>query len=262
MAKRSIPQEPKRADLSIVQMQAAIPKLEKRIQELESLDPGTTTDISDSNFESMTMKLDDTLVDLFGRGTVEYERFEIGDLYKGPLIIGGTPIPEIRRGFSRGVERAKSTLKTIIDLFKEKIQDSGVTPQGRASSALSGMTLHPEVERAVSTLFKDGHYANAIEDACKVLDALVKMRSGKFDLSGTELMQTVFSPKNPILRFNDGATETERSEQQGMMFLYAGAMLAFRNPRAHGLIEDDPETAVQVISFIGFLANELDKARK
>jgi uncharacterized protein (TIGR02391 family) len=243
-------------------MQAAIPKIQRRIKELESLDPNNANEIAEPTFSAVAIKIDDTLVELFGRDTVEYERFNISSLYEGPFIMGGTPLHEVRQGYRDGIERAKSTLNTLIELFREKIEDSGLSPEAKATSVFSGLALHSEVERATSSLFRDGHYANAIEDACKVLDALVKMRSGKFDLSGTELMQAVFSPKSPALRFNDGVTETEKSEQQGMMFLYAGAMLAFRNPRAHGIIDDDVDTAVEVISFVSFLARELDKARK
>ena len=111
-------------------------------------------------------------------------------------------------------------------------------------------------------LFKNGHYANAVEDGCKTLDALVKIKGGRHDLSGTDLMQTVFSPKNPILSFNDLKTETDNSEQQGMMFLYSGAMLAFRNPRAHGILSDDPVVALEIIGFVNFLARALDRAKR
>ena len=45
------------------------------------------------------------------------------------------------------------------------------------------------------------------------------------------------------------------------MHLYEGAMLAFRNPRAHQLMRDDPETAVEILGFLGFLATALDKAK-
>lgn len=74
-------------------------------------------------------------------------------------------------------------------------------------------------------------------------------------------MQNVFSPKNPVLKFSDLQTQTEQSEQQGMMFLYAGAMLALRNPRAHEIIEDDPEKALEYIAFLSLLAKSLDKAK-
>jgi uncharacterized protein (TIGR02391 family) len=63
--------------------------------------------------------------------------------------------------------------------------------------------------------FEDGHYAEAVEAACKVLDGLVRYRSGRFDASGTSLMQTVFSPNNPVLKFNEQGNDSEKSEQRG-----------------------------------------------
>jgi uncharacterized protein (TIGR02391 family) len=91
---------------------------------------------------------------------------------------------------------------------------------------------------------------------------LVKMRSGRDDISGTDLMKTVFSPRAPVLRFNDLKTDTDRSEQQGMMYLYAGAVLALRNPRAHEIIEDDPEQALEYIAFLSLLAKSLDRTKR
>jgi len=61
---------------------------------------------------------------------------------------------------------------------------------------------------ASSELYRNGHYANAIEDAVKALNGLVRLRSGQ-DGDGTSLMQAVFSPKNPILRFNELVDETD-----------------------------------------------------
>ena len=107
-----------------------------------------------------------------------------------------------------------------------------------------------------------GHYAHAVEDACKVLDGLVKTRSGRHGLSGTELMQQVFSPNKPVLKFNDIASDTDKSEQRGMMFLYSGAMLALRNPRAHEIVEDNPEKALEYIAFLSLLVKSLDKAKR
>lgn len=262
MAKRSVPVQPKSANLSPQQMKAAIPKLERRIGELKAVDIAAIQG-GEPFLKAMEDKIDDTLVELFGKDTVEYRRFEVWSLNTSPLFMGyEPPISEVREGYRRGIDQAISKLQTIIELFKEKLQDLGETPEGRAVRAFEELDIHPEIERAVGRLFHDGHYANAVEDACKVLDHLVKMRSGRYELSGTELMQTVFSPKAPVLRFSELRTETDRSEQQGMMFLYAGAMLALRNPRAHDLIQDDPEKALEYIGFLSLLAKSLDRAIK
>jgi uncharacterized protein (TIGR02391 family) len=132
------------------------------------------------------------------------------------------------------VTQTISSLETIVSLFEEKLGVGDPDSTARTRRHFTGLDLHPEIARAAAKLFRDGHYANAIEDACKALDGLVRFRSRRFDLSGTDLMQKVFRPNNPILRFNDLKTESDKSEQQGRMFLFAGAMLAVRNPRAHG----------------------------
>jgi uncharacterized protein (TIGR02391 family) len=173
-----------------------------------------------------------------------------------------TPLPEVRNGLRRGVSDAIATLTAVVDLFSEKLADLAETPSSRACRAFDSLNLHPEIDRAAAKLFRDGHYANAVEDTCKVLDGLVRIRSGRADVSGTSLMQTVFSTNSPVLRFNALSTETEKSEQRGMMFLYAGVMLAFRNPRAHEIVKDDPEMALEIISFISHLARALDRAER
>ncbi len=124
------------------------------------------------------------------------------------------------------------------------------------------LTCTPRSSGLAAQLFRDGHYANAVEDACKVLDMLVKMRTMRTDPSNTELMQLVFSPKTPILKFNEQQNDSEKSEQQGMMFLFAGAMLALRNPRAHGLVTDHPERAMEYLSFLSMLAKSLDRTQR
>ena len=56
--------------------------------------------------------------------------------------------------------------------------------------------------------------------------------------------------------------KTDKSEQEGMMHLYEGAVMALRNPRAHRLIDDDPEDAAHLIALINTLAKFIDKAKK
>lgn len=244
-------------------MRAAIPKLKRRIQELEAINIDAVQKRGDPALEAIEHKIDDALIEIFGNDTVEYNRYAVGSLDTAGISFAyETPLHEVRDGYRRGIEGAISNLKTIVELFEEKLKDHGDSSSGKALRAIGDLNLHPEIALAVSKLFEDGHYANAVEDACKVIDELVRIRSGKHDLGGTDLMQTAFSPKNPVLQFSELTNDSERSEQQGMMYLYAGAMLAFRNPRAHGLLRDDPEEALEIITFLSFLAKALDQARK
>lgn len=262
MAKMQRPQEKLPACLTREQMRNAIPKIERRIAELEQFNIDEIVDRYDPRIDAIERRIDDTLVEVLGHQTIDYDRYRINSLDHAPSIIGGIPLHEAKEGIKKGFLSAVTNLRSLIQTFQEKIGDSPEEPSARAGRTLDESNIHPELLSGIGKLFRDAHYANAVEDACKILEAFVKMRSLRSDLSGTDLMQNVFSPKQPVLQFNQLQTDTDRSEQQGMMFLYAGAMLAFRNPRAHSIRVDDPEKALEVILFINLLIKSLDGATR
>lgn len=260
--RRTPPAQPHAANLTPEQMREAIPKLERRIRDLEEFDANSLQQRTDPRLDALEAKLTDTVTEVFGHGTLEYSRFAPRKLDRaGYNMLRPTPLDEVIHSVAESKAREISNLRTIIELFSEKLADGGDTPATKARRTFGDLNLHPEIARACSGLFENGHYAEAVEAGCKVLDMLVKMRSMRMEPSGTELMQVVFSPKAPILKYNDQANESERSEQQGMMYLFAGAMLALRNPRAHGLVQDHPENAVEYLSFLSMLAKSLDRAK-
>ena len=62
-------------------------------------------------------------------------------------------------------------------------------------------------------------------------------------------MREAFSANRPRLRLNRMQTTTDQNEQRGYMELFAGAMTAIRNPRAHeDRLHDDPETALELLT--------------
>jgi uncharacterized protein (TIGR02391 family) len=261
-AKRPQPAQPKAANLTADQMQLAIPKLKRRIDELDAFDPGSISERFDPRIGALEAKLEDTLAGVFGEGTQEYNRHQSPALDQAPIYMGGeTSLREVQEGLQRGKDQALINLRTVIELFEEKLGDGGETPAGRARRAFGDLDLHSDIAARCSKLFEDGHYSQAVETACKVLDMMVQYRSMRDDLNGTALMRTVFSPKAPILKYNDQQNETEKSEQEGMMHLFEGAMLALRNPRAHGMINDHPERAIEYLSFLSMLAKSLDRTQ-
>ena len=262
VTRRAAAPQPQQAKLTADQMRSAIPRLERRIRDLEDFDPSSLRQREDPRLEALENKLTDTVAEVFGHGTVEYHRFAPHSLDRaGFNMMYETSIPDVIAGVTESKAREIANLRTIIELFQEKLADGGDSTTTKARRAFGDLNLHPEIARASSSLFESGHYAEAVENGCKVLDMLVKMRSMRTDPSGTELMQLVFSPKAPVLRFNNQSSDSEKSEQQGMMFLFAGAMLALRNPRAHGLVQDHPESAVEYLSFLSMLAKSLDRTR-
>jgi hypothetical protein len=45
------------------------------------------------------------------------------------------------------------------------------------------------------------------------------------------------------------------------MLLFQGTVFAFRNPRAHKLLENSPEEALESIALINLLAKRLEQAK-
>jgi len=218
-------------------------------------------DRSDPRIQQLEMGIETTLVDVFGADTLDYQRYSLAaKIDRARQYVGPTPPHEVLEGLRRGKEDAQGLLSQAVRQLEEAIGDSSESPDPRAGRAFEQLDLHPEIARGASALFQGGRYTEAIEAACKALDGLVKLRSGRNDLDGAPLMQQVFSVSNPILAFSKLEDDSDRSEQQGMMNLFAGAMLAFRNPRAHKFIEDHPEAAVKYIQFISMLAGRLDGA--
>lgn len=121
-----------------------------------------------------------------------------------------------------------------------------------------------ELKKTVEKLFRDGHHARAVEEAYKFLDNLVKKTAGtESSLTGAKLMTTVFSPGNPILRINSGATMSEEDEQKGYMQILSGCMTGIRNPRAHEHEWEDTEfRALQLLSLANHLVQRVRDAQK
>jgi len=95
------------------------------------------------------------------------------------------------------------------------------------------LNIHPRIQKASKKLFLDGHYSQAILEAFKAVNNLVKEKSGQIDLDGSNLMSKVFSANKPILAINNNLTKSDKDEQLGFMYLFEGAMLGIRNQKAH-----------------------------
>jgi uncharacterized protein (TIGR02391 family) len=269
-SRSALPARPNAANLSPAQIRAAIPMLQARISELEAFAATSVASSKDPSVLSLQHAIEATLARIFGPGTHEYNRLHAAKnlcsvTYGEALQIGshrGAPqIHEIQRAIERGRQRAIALLGREVELMKEQLADSGGSPADRAIRAYTNLDLHPEIARAATELYEDGHYANAIEDAVKALNGLVRLRSGE-TLDGAALMQKVFSPNAPILRFNALADQSDKDEQLGFMMMFSGAVAGLRNPRAHKLINDDPERALEFIAFVSLLAKLLDGAAK
>jgi predicted nucleotide-binding protein len=145
MAKSRRP-EIERAQLSVEQMRASIPKLDRRINDLQEFDINTIQERWDSRVEALEKKIDGTLQEVLGHDTVEYRDFHVGTLDTLPLSMDGNnyPLRDVHEGYQKGIDHAAMQLNTLKELFEERIADSGVKP-----SATVGPTIGTETSGQV-----------------------------------------------------------------------------------------------------------------
>ena len=266
MARRSAPPPPRQpANLSAQQIELSIPKLEKRLGELDQVQIARWDESVRNLLDGLQKKVEGTLIEVFGPDTLEYKRYQVPQFFHSVrMSMGGTSDRNYVEGYQNAVARAAATLRAAIESLQEQLEDMGETLGGRAARTMEGLDLHPAIRDAALERHRDGHYADAILASCQALNNLVQTKAARYDLDNTDLMRSVFSAKKPQLCFTPFpyGDKTDESEQEGMMHLYEGAMLALRNPRAHKLVEDDPERAMEFIAFVSLLAKLLDETQK
>lgn len=252
------------ANLQPEQIRAALLKIEKRLADIDAFDISSVSQSSSAIVQSLSAKLDGTLAAIFGSDTEEYARHQYlaTAIDKAPIVMGGLYDHDYRGYIQSGINDVRVAWTGIRQTLEEAIEDSSSTTENKVLRAYEGLQLHAEIERAAGKLFIDGHYSNAIEDSVKALNAFVRLRSGVDDLDGMKLMERVFNPTSPVLRFNELKDQSDRDEQKGFMMMFSGAVAGLRNPRAHTLTKDDPERALEFIAFVSLLAKLADQARK
>lgn len=263
MAKRSMPTSRRSAILSDTQVRAALPKLKRRFDELTALNIKSLSEGDLGNtLDSLATKINATIRDIFGADTLEYDEYSI-DTFRPQFGVYFSGMDTSLRGNINIVEekarRGVTILRSIIDIFEERIGEDTEDASSRVIRAYSGLDIHQEIARAANKLYQDGYYANAVEAAVKALNGLVRLRSG-LEFDGTTLMERAFSLSNPVLKFNALQDQSDKDEQKGFMQLFSGAVSGLRNPRAHGFINDDAERALEFIAFVSLLAKLLDEA--
>jgi len=129
------------------------------------------------------------------------------------------------------------------------------------TAIFDAMQFHPRVIQVSESLFKTGNYASAIFEAFKAVDNYVKEKTG-ISLNGQALMSKVFDENAPIIKLNDLLTQSDRDEQEGFKFLFKGAMIGIRNPKAHdNVVQTDPYRTLEYLSLASLLMRRIEEGK-
>lgn len=120
--------------------------------------------------------------------------------------------------------------------------------------------IHPDIAGVSMKLFDDGHYAQATFEAFKYIDNQVKIVSGVED-TGFSLMMNAFSETSPKVKLTKLKTMSEKDEQKGFRYIFAGTMSGIRNPRGHDNRIDPIDLCLDHLSVASVLLRTLE-ARK
>lgn len=144
MARRlTPPPQPEAATLTAEGIRLGLTKLERRIKELEGFDVKTIEERFDAKTQALRDKINDTIRDIFGHGTVEYNRYSVYSLDTLPLTVGGPryPLPQVQDAYKKGIDETLVKLRSLKDTLEEKLEDMGAAevsapqtpPPGKAS---------------------------------------------------------------------------------------------------------------------------------
>ena len=203
----------------------------------------------------------DTLRSVFGENSPEFREHRGLDIWDGPMAMGMSN-GEIIRGTQDGRTRIVGILNGLVGRLEEKRGDLTAGGPAPPSTYFDHLNLHPRIREVSRELFLDGHPWEAVFAAAKALVNYVKERSDRYDLDGAPLVRTVFSRNNPILAVSALADTTDRDEQEGVMHLFEGAVLAIRNPGGHSFPEGPEQRAIEYISLLSHLAYRLQEAHR
>lgn len=107
------------------------------------------------------------------------------------------------------------------------------------------------------------HYADCVETAFKEINSRLKKiyrKQKNEEKDGAALMNTIFSPGNPVLRFEDISTQSGKDVQAGYMQIFAGAMQGIRNPKAHENLYIQKDAAIKRLILASLLMDKVDEA--
>lgn len=153
--------------------------------------------------------------------------------------------------------------RSVLALPAPRMLALPTSTEDNAGNNVFAITItEPEIEAVSRDLFASGHYSLAVQEAYKAVDKFIGDKTGESLLSGTQLMDKVFSPNAPMLHWSGRQSQSEQDEQRGYHRLFSGAMLGIRNPVIHEFDWiDDQEIALELLVFAQHLIRKAKAAQ-
>lgn len=120
--------------------------------------------------------------------------------------------------------------------------------------------VHPDVLAFCRAELLQENYFHAVLEATKSIAEKIRSRTG-LGSDGPELVDAAFGGRQPILGLNSLRTETELSEQRGLVNLLKGVFGTFRNPTAHAprvFWPIDERDAIDLLTIASYLHRRID----
>lgn len=123
--KSSASKQPESRKLTAEDLKKAVSQVGRRINDLEGFDVKTITERFDATTQALKDKINSTIADIFGHGTVEYNKYSIWSLDTLPLIIGAPeePLPVVQEAYQKGISDVVTKLKSLKETLEEKLLD-------------------------------------------------------------------------------------------------------------------------------------------
>ena len=130
MAKRPATPQRHPANLSLDQIERGVPRLRKRIDDLEAFDPSKLQQRNAPEVAALEASIEETLTEVFGHDSFEYQRYgRAAHLDSGPVSLGtafgrgGGPDLSFRSYIEEGKQRSIALLKQAIAGLNERAEE-------------------------------------------------------------------------------------------------------------------------------------------
>lgn len=124
--------------------------------------------------------------------------------------------------------------------------------------------LHPRLTEVSRKVFEVGSYKEAALNAFIELDERVGNRLANHPVgskkTGKDRMLFALAEDSPIIKLFPDDNPDARMMQEGYKFIYAGVMLAIRNPKGHRNFSIEEQDAIELLFLASRLLRKLDDA--